>query len=184
MSRLVVPSHAVAILKRYSPHLLSTSTTLTSFAHAPTYLHPIPQLKVIKRGIKTQTTVKLDDLPQGLLPLEPLPLEQDENTPVYPHVVQQARNHMRKFDNCVLLTRVGGFYELYFEHAEEYGPLLNLKVASRQPSNAPAFSMVCASSYGFPYGILAICLIDHALYMFKKYSMLSSMLGRISILPA
>jgi DNA mismatch repair ATPase MutS len=38
---------------------------------------------------------------------------------------------MRKFENCVLLTRVGGFYELYFEQAEEFGPLLNIKVAQK-----------------------------------------------------
>jgi DNA mismatch repair ATPase MutS len=48
---------------------------------------------------------------------------------------------MLKFDNCVLLTRVGGFYELYFEHAEEYGPLLNIKVASKK-TNAGLVSMV------------------------------------------
>lgn len=50
---------------------------------------------------------------------------------------------MAKFDNCVLLTRVGGFYELYFEHASEYGPLLNLKVASKKTSAGPV-PMVCA----------------------------------------
>ena len=44
---------------------------------------------------------------------------------------------MQKFDNCVLLTRVGGFYELYFEHAEEYGPLLNLKIASKKTNAGP-----------------------------------------------
>ncbi|EOD52178.1 putative 2 protein [Neofusicoccum parvum UCRNP2] len=51
---------------------------------------------------------------------------------------------MRKFDHCVLLTRVGNFYELYFEHAEEYGPLLSLKVSQRRsrPGLGPA---------GFPY---------------------------------
>lgn len=48
---------------------------------------------------------------------------------------------MRKFENCVLLTRVGGFYELYFEHAEEFGPLLNLKVAQKK-TNAGPVSMV------------------------------------------
>jgi DNA mismatch repair ATPase MutS len=48
---------------------------------------------------------------------------------------------MLKFDNCVLLTRVGGFYELYFEHAEEYGPLLNIKVANKR-TNAGFVSMV------------------------------------------
>lgn len=44
---------------------------------------------------------------------------------------------MQKFDNCVLLTRVGGFYELYFEHAEEYGPLMNLKVAQKKTAAGP-----------------------------------------------
>jgi len=44
---------------------------------------------------------------------------------------------MQKFANCVLLTRVGGFYELYFEHAEEFAPLLNLKLASKKTSAGP-----------------------------------------------
>ncbi|KDN71123.1 putative MutS domain V [Colletotrichum sublineola] len=52
---------------------------------------------------------------------------------------------MQKFDNCVLLTRVGGFYELYFEHAEEYGPLLNLKVAQKKTNAGPV------SMAGFPF---------------------------------
>ncbi|KAL8802228.1 MAG: hypothetical protein Q9182_003948 [Xanthomendoza sp. 2 TL-2023] len=84
------------------------------------------------RGAKSKTTVKLGDLPQG--PLEPVPetAEQDDGGPAYPTVVRQARNNMQKFDNCVLLTRVGSFYELYFEQAVEYGPLLNLKVAQKK----------------------------------------------------
>jgi DNA mismatch repair ATPase MutS len=51
---------------------------------------------------------------------------------------------MRKFENCVLLTRVGGFYELYFEHADEFGPLLNLKVAQK-PTKAGPVPMVYSS---------------------------------------
>lgn len=91
------------------------------------------------RGKKTKSSLKLDNLPQGLIPLDPLPLEDD--IPAYPTVVLQARSNMRKFENCVLLTRVGGFYELYFEHAEEFGPLLNLKVAQKR-TNAGNVSMV------------------------------------------
>ncbi|GKT83391.1 mutS domain V [Colletotrichum tofieldiae] len=79
--------------------------------------------------------MKLDDLPQGALPLDPHPAL-DEG-PAYPTVVLQARRNMQKFNNCVLLTRVGGFYELYFEHAEEYGPLLNLKVAQKKTNAGP-----------------------------------------------
>ena len=63
--------------------------------------------------------------------------EEEEEEPAYPTVVLQARRNMRRFDNCVLLTRVGGFYELYFEHAEEYGPPLNLKVTSKKTSAGP-----------------------------------------------
>jgi hypothetical protein len=94
------------------------------------------------RGKKTKASVNLDDLPQGVIPLEPLPLE--DAPPAYPTVVQQARSNMRKFENCVLLTRVGGFYELYFEHADEFGPLLNLKVAQK-PTKAGPVPMVYSS---------------------------------------
>ncbi|KAM5362578.1 hypothetical protein ACJZ2D_012490 [Fusarium nematophilum] len=38
-----------------------------------------------------------------------------------------------------------GFYELYFEHAEEYGPLLNLKVASKKTNAGPV------PMAGFPF---------------------------------
>ena len=90
------------------------------------------------RGKKTRTVVRLEDLPQGGIALEPTPLEEEEEpAPSYPTVILQAKRNMQKFDNCVLLTRVGGFYEMYFEHAQEYGPLLNLKVASKKTSAGP-----------------------------------------------
>ena len=79
--------------------------------------------------------------------------EDADEEPAYPTVVQQARRNMRRFDNCVLLTRVGGFYELYFEHAEEYGPLLNLKVTQKKTSAGPV-AMVC----GFPVFIFLFFL--------------------------
>src|SRR5437763_440222 len=72
--------------------------------------------EALKRA-KVRISVTTRDLPQGSLSLEPVLLEKD--VPKYPTVVLQARNNMRKFENCVLLTRVGGFYELYFEQAEE-----------------------------------------------------------------
>ncbi|KAJ4009083.1 MutS protein 1 [Fusarium irregulare] len=131
---------------------------------------PSPHRPLQTRGKKTTTTFQLSDLPQGLIqpksvsPLptsskassphdettepmpQPLPLPSlPQDPPAYPTVVLQARQNMLKFDNCVLLTRVGGFYELYFEHAEEYGPLLNIKVASKK-TNAGLVSMA-----GFPF---------------------------------
>jgi hypothetical protein len=96
-------------------------------------------LHVASRSARTRASVRVEDLPQGAIPLDSTPLE--NNAPAYPTVVLQARANMRKFDNCVLLTRVGGFYELYFEQAEEFGPLLNLKVAQKK-TNAGPVSMV------------------------------------------
>lgn len=94
-----------------------------------------------KKG-KTKT-VRLKEIPQGvLIPDESaVPPQQEEQKPAYPTVIQQHRQNMQKFDNCVLLTRVGGFYEFYFEQAEEIGPLLNLKVSQKR-TNAGPVSMV------------------------------------------
>lgn len=107
------------------------------------------------RGKKTKTTVNLEDLPQGALPkLDPLPEETEaKDEPQYPTVVLQAKRNMQKFDNCVLLTRVGGFYELYFEHADEYGPLLNLKIASKKTAAGPV-PMVGAACFTHRYARL------------------------------
>ncbi|KAI1383209.1 muts domain V-domain-containing protein [Hypoxylon trugodes] len=77
---------------------------------------------------------------------EPKSLEEPEDEgPAYPTVVLQAWRNMQKFENCVLLTRVGGFYELYLNQAEEYGPLLNLKVAQKKTNAGPV------PMAGFPF---------------------------------
>jgi hypothetical protein len=100
---------------------------------------------VQKRTAKRKTVIDLDDIPQGAIQIDvaKIPLEDDE--PDYPPLLQQVRNNMLKFSHCVVLTRVGGFYELYFEHAEEYAPLLNIKRSRKRPlkgSKRPAVPMV------------------------------------------
>ncbi|OJD14874.1 hypothetical protein AJ78_04821 [Emergomyces pasteurianus Ep9510] len=109
------------------------------------FLAPLGVPLQFNRGAKRKSTAKLKDLPQGRLePIEPYsPLVND--APQYPTVIQGARNNMQKFKNCVLLTRVGNFYELYFEQAEEYAALLNLKLAQKK-TNAGAVPMA-----GFPF---------------------------------
>lgn len=64
------------------------------------------------RGAKTKSKAKLKELAQGALEAkEPYtPIAND--VPQYPTVIQGARNNMLKFKNCVLLTRVGNFYEV------------------------------------------------------------------------
>ncbi|CAI7578288.1 unnamed protein product [Penicillium pancosmium] len=97
-----------------------------------------------QRGAKTKSTVKLKDLPQGVVKLEAYDDGVDE-APRYPTVVQGHRNNMQKFKNCVVLTRVGGFYELYFEQAEEFAPLLGMKLATKRTSAGPV------PMAGFPF---------------------------------
>ncbi|KAJ5802199.1 uncharacterized protein N7503_004649 [Penicillium pulvis] len=111
-------------------------------------LHPRVSISAtqsaIRRGAKTQATVKLQDLPQGVIKLDTY-YDGVDDAPRYPTVVQGHRNNMQKFKNCVILTRVGGFYELYFEQAEEFAPLLSLKLASKRTSAGPV------PMAGFPF---------------------------------
>src|SRR5579871_1791439 len=64
------------------------------------------------RGLKRKATVKMEDLPQGPLPTKAADILPANDGPAYPTVIQQARNNMRKFAHCELLTRVGSFYEV------------------------------------------------------------------------
>lgn len=57
--------------------------------------------------------MKVKDLPQGVIGLDPLPILETDDAPQYPAVVLGARNNMVKFNNCVVLTRVGSFYEVF-----------------------------------------------------------------------
>ena len=113
----------------------SWPTLLRPDLHAGPKLHILPLIQ--ERGAKSKTTVKLQDLPQGVLEGGPLPPTPEDEGPGYPAVVQQAWNHMQKFRDCVLLTRVGNFYEFYLDHADKYGPLLNLKVANKPAKGLP-----------------------------------------------
>lgn len=85
------------------------------------------------RYAKTKTTVDAGELPQASLP--PLPDTGEDVAPErkYPPLLQQHLDNMRAFSDCILLTRVGDFYEMYFDHVEQYAPLVNLKKA-RKPT--------------------------------------------------
>ncbi|KAI5205533.1 hypothetical protein E4T38_04264 [Aureobasidium subglaciale] len=92
------------------------------------------------RGAKTKSTIKFQELPQGALAPAALPITEehpDDQVQVYPRVIQQHLNNVNKFSDCVVLTRIGNFYELYGDQAEQYAPLLNLKVAQRKTGLGP-----------------------------------------------
>lgn len=78
-------------------------------------LHPFwhrTTFRIQVRGKKSKATVQLKDLPQGVLKPDNSVPDWEDDGPAYPTVVQQARNNMGTFSDCVLLTRVGGFYEV------------------------------------------------------------------------
>lgn len=102
-------SRGVQYLPRYN---VTNCRTFSNKARRPTFRastiqHPLK----ITRGAKTKTKAKLKDLPQGALKLESYN-DGIDDAPRYPTVVQGHRNNMEKFKNCVVLTRVGGFYEV------------------------------------------------------------------------
>ncbi|GAB7331347.1 hypothetical protein MBLNU13_g02782t1 [Cladosporium sp. NU13] len=106
---------------------LAFKTCNTLIANTP--LTGLPT--VFHRGAKRKTTVKFDSLPQGQLPA--LPKDEIVQVPekAYPPVLQQHLNNVRKFNDCVVLTRVGDFYEMYFDQVDQYAHLVNLKKAKR-----------------------------------------------------
>lgn len=64
--------------------------------------------------------------------------------PVAKHMYKTAQ----KYPDHVVLTQIGGFYELAFDQADTYGPMIGLRVVQRKQmglNGAPTFSMA-----GFP----------------------------------
>ncbi|KAH9879288.1 hypothetical protein J1614_002727 [Plenodomus biglobosus] len=134
-------------LYKTAPRLFLELTRPSARPRAAQHIGSIWRLSHQHRGAKKKATLALDELPQGALGDNALPPQEDVE-PEYPPLLQQVRNNMLKFSHCVVVTRVGGFYELYFEHADEFASLLNLKKAKRKAlkgSKKPAISMA-----GFP----------------------------------
>ncbi|ODV58706.1 mismatch repair ATPase MSH1 ASCRUDRAFT_38830 [Ascoidea rubescens DSM 1968] len=52
----------------------------------------------------------------------------------YSATLQSIRDMMDEHPDKIVLTEVGSFYEIYFESAEEYASILNLKLASKTHS--------------------------------------------------
>lgn len=92
-------------------------------ARAPARPQPTPQWRspkqfiaqCMRRGAKTTTMKRVRDLQQGAIQAEPLAEFEDDQSSQhaqYPPVLQGVRENMIKFPNCVVITRVGNFYEV------------------------------------------------------------------------
>jgi DNA mismatch repair ATPase MutS len=140
-------------------YILPSRTFLTSTTRSPLGRNGTSSglPTVFHRGAKRTTKVTLDSLPQGELPA--LPKDETDTVPEksYPPVLQQHLNNVRKFSDCVVLTRVGDFYEMYFDQVDQYAHLVNLKKAKR------ATSLGDVAMAGFQYAQL-----DRYLKMFVQ----------------
>ncbi|KAJ7225773.1 muts domain V-domain-containing protein [Mycena pura] len=50
-------------------------------------------------------------------------------------LLPEVRDNLKRFPHCILFTRVGKFYESYYDQAYEVARLLNIKLTSRKWSN-------------------------------------------------
>ena len=109
LRRLVqqLPSPWRSLCPRCQRRLLSTFTTPSS---SPAWIQPSPT-RVPHRNAGSKLRKALEDLPQGLqAPIEPF-IERE--APKYSQVLDEVLQNQRRFPKCILLTRVGQFYEVH-----------------------------------------------------------------------
>ena len=122
---------------RYYRHTITSQSPWTKAIYSQLQLtlhyqrHARPRIGSVVhyRGAKSKSTVKFEELPQGVLEPALSTAEHDDEGPAYPTVIRQARNNMRKYDNCVVLTRVGSFYEVWHLTISPNLPILMLFTA-------------------------------------------------------
>ncbi|SMN18927.1 similar to Saccharomyces cerevisiae YHR120W MSH1 DNA-binding protein of the mitochondria involved in repair of mitochondrial DNA, has ATPase activity and binds to DNA mismatches [Maudiozyma saulgeensis] len=61
--------------------------------------------------------------------------KEDNDKTLLPPSLRQVRTIMDVHKNNVVLTQMGSFYELYFEHATQYAPKLNISLTSKKYSS-------------------------------------------------
>ncbi|KAK9240625.1 muts domain V-domain-containing protein [Lipomyces kononenkoae] len=117
----------------------SITTARSSKSTKPKVAKPLPYDDSIEQGL-----VVTADSPADIDALADVAAN-DKIDKIYPTVLHEAKANMERLPNCVLLTRVGSFYELYFHQADEYAPLLNLRLAKKKTAQGPV------SMAGFPF---------------------------------
>jgi hypothetical protein len=94
---------------RCHQHPLSVLTLQPSPRLSRSALHQ-PLFRIQRRNVATKVHKSIDELPQGLqLPLEPF-VEKEASK--YSPLIDEVLDNQRRFPKCVLLTRVGQFYEV------------------------------------------------------------------------
>ncbi|KAL9939332.1 hypothetical protein V8E36_002145 [Tilletia maclaganii] len=107
--------------------------------------HDAPAPTAVKRAARRKKSLKgpADDVQEpsgGLSSISgtegddvdvPLLHELGADGQAWPPLAKEVLTNLARFPGCMLLTRVGGFYESYFSQAPELASLLSIKLASR-----------------------------------------------------
>ncbi|KAF8927698.1 DNA mismatch repair ATPase msh1 [Haplosporangium gracile] len=92
---------------------------------------PKPKQKRVAKSKTTEEDAPLETEIITILPKKIEPVKKTEPTKKMPPLRAQIMELEAAYPDCVLLVRVGEFYELYDHNALEYGPLLGLKMGSK-----------------------------------------------------
>jgi len=102
----------------------ATAWTARSGVRVPLSVH-------IRSASRIKTMNELPErVEEGCAPSHPA--GESATAPEWPPLALGVLENMRAFPQCLLLTRVGGFYESYFEQAPELASALGIKLAARK----------------------------------------------------
>jgi len=95
----------------HAPRRIRRPYSSLQFSNGPPRANlSVPHFLIRCRHAGTKLRKSLDELPQGLqAPLEPF-IEKEASK--YSPVIDEVLQNQRRFPKCVLLTRVGQFYEV------------------------------------------------------------------------
>ncbi|KAK0531237.1 hypothetical protein OC842_003680 [Tilletia horrida] len=96
--------------------------------------NPEPQAPEVKKRTEQKAEKKASDDQEevdGETIDVPLLHELGADGQSWPPLAKEVLTNLARFPGCMLLTRVGGFYESYFSQAPELASLLSIKLASR-----------------------------------------------------
>lgn len=79
----------------------------------------------------TETISSVTSKPSRKSTLNSLASELGPTGQAWPPLAKQVLSNLQAFPNCILLTRVGGFYESYFDQSSLIANMLGIKLATR-----------------------------------------------------
>ncbi|KAF7437022.1 DNA mismatch repair ATPase msh1 [Pleurotus ostreatus] len=89
--------------------------------------------KPVKKARKKRQTKVVASITTGASPAA-VSVEERDDSELQPRnqLAREILDNLNKFPHCILLTRVGQFYESYFEQAVEVAALLDIKLTTRK----------------------------------------------------